>query len=357
MPYRTKNGDVRLGSGLYGLATEVEDPDGRWWTLISALDGSRTVEQVAGLVRRAYPGMTREDVAEAVRELTAAGHVDDAAAPPPADFTPRERERYDRGVRLYRWTDTRPRTSPWDVQRLLREARVLVVGLGGTGGAAARSLAASGIGHLHCVDADTVELSNLNRQTLYTQDDLGKPKADAAVGYLRRLNPDITVTGETRRVETIDDFARALSGHTFLVLCADRPDAIRTRANRACLAAGIPWVDSGYHGALVTCAGYVPGEGPCWKCVRIAEYRRFELPVADDEDVVKAVPKAPGHPVNAVTAGLSGELAAHLTIGLLTRAFPVVPGTTYGLNLAALTEPVTVRHARQDDCDACADPR
>ena len=348
---------MRLGSGLYGLATEVADPDGRWWTLISALDGSRTVEQIADRVCRAYADMTPEDVAEALRELTAAGHIDDGAAPPPTDFTPREIERYDRGIPLYRWTDPRPRTSPWDVQRLLRNARVLVLGLGGTGGAAARSLAASGVGTLHCVDADAVELSNLNRQTLYTEDDLGKAKADTAVERLRRLNPDITITGEVRRIDTSGDFTRVLSGFDFLVLCADEPGDLRARANRACLTAGIPWVDSGYHGALITAAGYVPGDGPCWRCVRIAEGTRLDLPVTSEEDLVKAVPKAPGHPVNAVTAGLSGELAAHLTIALLTRAFPVTPGTVYGLNLAALAEPATVRHPRQDDCDACADPR
>jgi molybdopterin/thiamine biosynthesis adenylyltransferase len=315
------------------------------------------VEQIADEVRRAYPDMSPADVTEALQELTTAGHVDDAAAPPPVDFTARERERYDRGVLLYRWTDRHPRTSAWDVQRLLRSARVVVVGLGGTGGAAARSLAASGVGHLHCVDADTVELSNLNRQTLYTEDDLGRPKADTAVERLRRLNSDITVTGETRRIDTADDFTRALSGYTFLVLCADQPDDIRARANRACLTAGLPWVDTGYHGALITAACYVPGDGPCWKCVRIAERRRLKLPVASDDDLVKAVPKAPGHPVNAVTAGLSGEFAAHLTIGMLTRAFPVRPGTLYGLNLAALTEPMASHHPRQDDCDACAGQR
>jgi molybdopterin/thiamine biosynthesis adenylyltransferase len=356
-PYRTTRGAVRLGSGLYGLATEVEDPDGRWWTLISALDGSRTAEQVADRVCRAYPDMSPTDVTAALEELATAGHIDDAAAPPPTDFTPRELERYDRGVRLYRWTDPHPRSSPWDVQRLLRSARVLVVGLGGTGGAAARSLAVSGVGHLHCVDADTVELSNLNRQTLYTEDDLGKPKAAAAVQRLRHLNADITISGETRRIDTIDDFIQALSGHTFLVLCADQPDDVRARANRACLATGIPWVDAGYHGALITSAAYVPGEGPCWMCLRIAENKRLKLPVTSDEDVVKAVPKARGHPVNAVTAGLSGELAAHLTIALLTRAFPIAPGTLYGLNLAALNETVALQHPRQDECDACADLR
>ena len=58
-------------------------------------------------------------------------------------------------------------------------------GVGGTGGAAARDLVASGVGHLHCVEPDVVELSNLNRQTLFREDDLGRPKLDAALAALR----------------------------------------------------------------------------------------------------------------------------------------------------------------------------
>ncbi len=101
---------------------------------------------------------------------------------------------------LMRWMDLRPRTSSWEPQTLLlRRARVLLVGVGGTGGAAARDLVASGVGHLHCVEPDVVELSNLNRQTLFREDDLGRPKLDAALAALRALNTDTTLTGSAAR--------------------------------------------------------------------------------------------------------------------------------------------------------------
>ncbi|CAM5347475.1 ThiF family adenylyltransferase [Streptomyces tanashiensis] len=59
-------------------------------------------------------------------------------------------------------------------------------------------LVASGVGHVRCVDHDTVELTNLNRQFLFDEDDVGRPKTQVAVGRLSRLNTDVTVTGEER---------------------------------------------------------------------------------------------------------------------------------------------------------------
>jgi hypothetical protein len=231
---------------------------------------------------------------------------------------------------------------------------VVLVGLGGTGSAAALALAASGVGRLHCIDADTVELSNLNRQFLYTEDDLGKPKADAALARLRRLNSDIEISAERLRLASMDDCAAAVAGCDLLALCADEPDDLRIWVNRACLAAGVPWVDGGYHGPLVTVGAYAPGTGPCWECLRAGELARLDLPAADPDDLARGLPRAPGHPATAVSAGLSGQLAAHLAMALLTRSSQITPGAVYGLNLMVPGDLVVVEHPRRGDCPACA---
>ena len=97
--------------------------------------------------------------------------------------------------------DLTPRESTWHAQLRLRRSKAIVIGLGGTGGAAAMALAMSGVGHVHCVEPDLVELSNLNRQILYTEKDIGLPKVDAAVERLRSSNSDIMVTGDRVEVD------------------------------------------------------------------------------------------------------------------------------------------------------------
>jgi molybdopterin/thiamine biosynthesis adenylyltransferase len=356
-PYRTAGEMIRIGGGVHGIAAEITDPGGWLWSLLGATDGTSGPDQIIRQVCLAHPDAAEADVRDALDTLIVAGYVEDAAAAVPADFTLREQERYSRSAQYYRWVDLTPRGSPWDVQRILRSARVVLVGLGGTGGAAALALAASGVGRLHCIDADTVELSNLNRQALYTEDDLGKPKADAALARLRQLNSDIEVTAERLRLASRDDCAAAVAGCDLLVLCADEPDELRIWVNRACLAAGVPWVDGGYHGPLVTVGVYVPGTGPCWECLRAGEVARLGLPAAGPAgpaDLARGLPREPGHPATAVSAGLSGQLVAYLAMALLTRTSQITPGTAYGFNLMVPGDLVVVEHPRRSDCPACA---
>lgn len=379
-PYRTIDGNVRIGSVIHGIGAEIEDPQGWVWTLVETMDGTREPSAVVGEVLRAHPelpDLTPEDARQAMADLLDAGFVEDAAAPVPV--SERERLRYSRGVPLLRWMDLGPRTSPWDAQLRLRRARVLLVGVGGTGGYAAQSLVASGVGRLHCVDPDVVELSNLNRQPLFRESDLGRPKVTAALATLRALNSDVTVTGERREIRHPADLARLIrtgapeapsepkqagtpevpyssrSSYDLLVLAADRPDDIRRWANRVCLAADLPWVDAGYRGPLVTAGVHVPGRGACWECLRAGEVARRELRLAPGQDDGVASPHLPWNPATAVTAGLSGGLLAHAALALLTGVPALDPGFRFGMNLMLPGDPVLQRFPRRPDCPACGD--
>ncbi|WP_345641561.1 ThiF family adenylyltransferase [Streptomyces siamensis] len=208
--YRTVDGNVRIGSVIHGIGAEIADPQGWVWTLVEAMDGTRGPGAVVDEVVRAHPDLPGEDARQAMADLLAAGFVDDAGAAVP--LPERERVRYSRGVPLLRWMDLAPRGNPWDAQLRLRRARVLLIGVGGTGGHAAQSLVASGVGRVHCVDPDVVELSNLNRQPLFRESDIGRPKVEAAVAALRAVNSDVTVTGERREVRGPEDLADLVAG-------------------------------------------------------------------------------------------------------------------------------------------------
>jgi len=355
--YRTVDGNVRIGSVIYGIGAEIADPEGWVWTLTEAMDGTRSADRIATEVAARHPELRPGTVREAMADLRQAGFVDDAAAPLPAGLADRDEARHARGVALLRWMDLSPRASAWTAQLRLRQARALVLGVGGTGGAAAQILVASGVGHVHTVDPDVVELSNLNRQLLYREADIGRPKAEAATAALRALNSDVTVTGEQREVRCQNDLADlVLEGagrYDVLVLGADRPPEIRRWANRVCLALGTPWVEGGYRGPLVTAGVHVPGEGPCWECQRAGEVERRDLRLGPGQSEEAASPRMPWNPASAVTAALSGTLVAHAALALLTGVPPMEPGFRYGVNLMALGDPVLQRHARRADCPAC----
>jgi len=351
-PYRIAGGKIRIGGVAYGLAAEISDPDGWVWMMLSAMDGSRAPREIVEYVQAGYPAEPAAALRAAAEQLMASGYVEDAAGPLPSGLTERDRRRFDRAVGYYRWLDLTPRASSWEPQALLRAARVTILGVGGTGGVAALALAASGVGRLHCIDPDQVELSNLSRQVLYTEGDIGRPKADAAVARLRQLNSDIEITGQRTQARGIEDVRTLADDCDVLLLGADQPPELRTWTNRACLAAKRPWVDAGYHGPLVQTAAFVPGQGRCWECTRLtlrdghAADGVFPGDAAESQEAV-------WHAVGATAAGISGYLAAHLVIALITGIPPVVPGRIETVNLAALPAPLALDDRPHPDCPAC----
>ena len=150
-------------------------------------------------------------------------------------------------------------------QQKLTDASVFVAGCGGLGAPVLYYLAAMGIGHLGLCDGDTVSLSNLNRQLLYTMDDLDKPKAAAAEKRLLALNPRL----KTTVYDCFLDEALAASALPVYDIAVDCLDNYETRfiLNDACVAAGKPFVHAGvgeFYGQLMT---VTPGTGPCLRCL------------------------------------------------------------------------------------------
>ncbi len=351
-PYRISGNRIRIGGVSYGIAAEIEDPAGWVWTLLESLDGRLSPAAVADRVAGLHPGVSPEAARAGLAQLAGSGYLEDAAAEDPPELTERDKERHDRGRGYFRWLDLTLRSSGWEPQVQLRRAGVTIVGLGGTGGVAALALAAAGVGRLHCVDPDLVGLSNLNRQVIYTEDDLGVAKADAAAARLRRLNTDIAVTGQQLRIGSAADMLPLAGSCDVLLLSADQPPEVRSWTNLACITARRPWVDAGYHGPLVQVGQYVPGTGACWQCLRdTALERDTALGVSSADAARRAAAVAAA--VGAVPAGMSGYLAAHQVIALLTGVPPAMPGTIQTVNLAALDAPFTQADPPRPGCPAC----
>ncbi|QCU78285.1 HesA/MoeB/ThiF family protein [Citricoccus sp. SGAir0253] len=125
-------------------------------------------------------------------------------------------------------------------QELLAAATVAVVGAGGLGSPVIQYLAAAGIGTLHVIDDDHVELSNLNRQTLHGVDTLGRPKTEGAVAAAARLSPETTVV--PHRLRLTDANAAELLGAADVIVDGSDSFATRFTVHRAATALGLPVV-------------------------------------------------------------------------------------------------------------------
>ena len=151
-------------------------------------------------------------------------------------------------------------------QSKLLSSHVLLIGAGGIGCPAMQYLAAAGIGTISVVDDDVVSLSNLQRQILYSDSDIGTAKVDAAAAAVARLNRDVTFHGRKQRIDRSTS-ADILKGVDVVIDGCDN-FATRLIVNDLCLAAKVPLVSAAigqFHGQIGTFTGW-QADAPCYRC-------------------------------------------------------------------------------------------
>ena len=151
-------------------------------------------------------------------------------------------------------------------QEALLASKVLLVGMGGLGCAAAPYLVASGVGQITLVDDDSIDSSNLQRQILYREADIGLSKAQQAAASLRQLNADITIDAQCRRLSA-DDLAQLVPQYSLVLDCTDNLES-RNAINAACVKAKVPLVSGAairFEGQLASFS--MQGDSACYHCL------------------------------------------------------------------------------------------
>ncbi len=192
-------------------------------------------------------------------------------------------------------------------QRKLLAARVLLVGCGALGTTIANNLVRTGIGHLTIVDRDFLELNNLQRQTLFDENDLRQnlPKAIAASQKLRQINSEVEIVA---RVEDLD-YANVQALVRTADLVMDGSDNFETRylLNDTCVKYNKPWIYSGVIGAYGVTSTIVPGRTPCFRCLFPDQSPPGSTPTCDTAGILNSI-------VGTIGSIASGE-AVKLLVG------------------------------------------
>ncbi|MGC8672944.1 MAG: HesA/MoeB/ThiF family protein [Thermoplasmata archaeon] len=220
-------------------------------------------------------------------------------------------------------------------QKLLMNKKVLVIGVGGTGGLISQLLVRGGIGTLYISDVDKVSISNIHRQLLFTEKDVGLKKIEIALKYLKSLNSDVNVIPVLEKIDgkNIEEYVREVD------LVMDGTDNFLSRyiINDACVKQNKPWIYSGVLATYGTVMPIIPGKTACLRCLMRdppkKEYSTSEL------GILNSIPSA--------IASIAVSLAYKILLGN-----DVESGLYYydGWNIAL--EKINVE--RQNDCPACS---
>ena len=225
-------------------------------------------------------------------------------------------------------------------QLKLLQSRVLCLGAGGLGSPAALYLAAAGVGTLGIIDADTVDLSNLQRQILHTEDRVGMPKVESAELTLKALNSEVVVKTYRERL-TSENVMRLFKEYDAIV---DGTDNFQTRylVNDACVFLGLPNV----HGSIFRFDGqatvFHPGKGPCYRCLYPEPPPPGMAPSCQEAGVLGVLP------------GVVGVIQAIETIKLLLGIGAPLVGRLVTFD-ALQMEFRELRVRRDPECPVCGD--
>lgn len=224
-------------------------------------------------------------------------------------------------------------------QEKLAAGRILVIGAGGLGSAALMYLAAAGVGTLGIADHDRIELSNLARQIIHRTSDLGMMKTESAEKTVRALNPDVKVQTFGMRI-TSENISGVIRDFDMILDCTDRFES-KLLINDACVLSGKPFV----HGGVLRSAGqimtWLPGPGPCLRCMT-----GETTPSAEAETCAVSGVLGPA-------AGVIGSLQAMEAVKFLLGKGELLTGRVLHFDGMSMTFTETVVPERSPYCPVC----
>jgi molybdopterin-synthase adenylyltransferase len=234
----------------------------------------------------------------------------------------RERQRYARQMTLF----------GEEGQERLKAAKIFIAGVGGLGCPIALYLAAAGVGEIRLVDGDVVDRSNLNRQILHWEEDIGRRKTASAAEKLGSVNPDVVIQTVSATIDETN--AAGLVGDANLIVDALDNYPARYLLNRVALRKGIPFIHGAVRGFDGQAATIIPNKSACLRCI-----------------FPEAPPLEPS-PVIGITPGIIGMIQANEAIKYLLGMDGLLVDRLLIWNGAA-SEAETLPVGRQVDCEDC----
>ena len=336
------------------LTIELEDDaDGKFITLCRMLDGRRTAAEVIAEMRSSFPTVSETDLMQVLAGLDNE-RVLERVQRTDYDIVGHPKHRYLSNVNYFSAYDTIA-SRRGEVQDKLLRSSVLLLGLGAGGSHILTQLASIGIGRIRCVDYDRVALTNLNRQILYSESDIGKTKTEASLRRIGEYNSRIDVEVVSRKIVAEADLEDLTAGVDLMICAIDEPPFLaQLIVNQVSVRRNIPCV---YGMSQVTSGRYftvLPKSSGCVGCL-VVHYTKHDPQFVDQfiafQDQNFELPTLSFAPD---VARLCGNIASEVVRVLTNYLPPSGVGKQVELSFETNTTKVLTEWPRYpDECPVC----
>ena len=245
--------------------------------------------------------------------------------------------------------------DPTVIQSRLAGAHVVIVGLGTIGAGIIEHLVRAGLGRVTAMDPDVVSVTNLARQSLFSINDVGRPKVEAAQARLLQISDTHHFAGQQNALQSVEDLEALLESATLAINCADQPSVEQTSkwVGKACTAKRIPHILAGGYRTHLGFLGptVVPGESACWRCfeTHYAAHDPFGQVGWTPLKISQPTGGSLG-PLGGIVSGIHAWEAIRVLTGLLP---PIMTNRKAEIDFKTL-ELTWLEVAQVPDCEECA---
>ena len=253
-----------------GTAIEMEDPSGFIELVCKCMDGKLTFNQIQNSLSTTHPYecLYLESLLGALDDEYL---LEDVVSNYPSRMNDHELERWSRNIEFF-GSHCKANNNKFSFQEKLTSTKVVIFGLGGVGSNVLYQLSALGINNITAVDFDIISLSNLNRQIIYHETDIGQFKTDIAKNRISEFYKNSKLNFITKKISSSVEIENIIVNHDFVIVAIDDPrDKIIDWFNVACINQNIPFLCGSLDSKLVMCYTIIPQKTGCVECWKISQ--------------------------------------------------------------------------------------
>lgn len=277
----------RIIVGGFGKNTVYDDESGAVKQVFKMINGNYTIAQISEAVSQQYKQFTISDIIELIEDLNSERFIEDSELNGSDILSNYDKERYHRNINFFS-SFIKLNKNKYEVQKKIKNATAGIIGLGGLGSHIVYDLAGLGVGSIKAIEYDKLDLTNLNRQILYDNDQIGQSKAQLAKKRIHDFNPKINFEIFEEQIVSTQQITDFFSDVDFIILVADRPKYLLARwANKAAIELNVPMFCAGLEAQRAMYYTVIPRQTGCVAC--------WQNSVANRDDVSTLVLREKEH--------------------------------------------------------------
>ncbi|SDJ06541.1 ThiF family adenylyltransferase [Alteribacillus bidgolensis] len=353
IPFFVLDNEIQIGEEE-GVAGFLEDPDGSVKLLVENLDGSKDIEEIIHLVQKQYPNISDEEITNALEVLANEGYLENASLEPKL-LTSYELERYKANINYFSLF-TSYKENKFAIQEKINQTPISLLGVGGLGTQILYHLSALGFHNIKALDFDHIELSNFNRQLLYSEKDIGKNKIEMAKKRIAEFNPNVNLETTNKKIESTQDVINHIEGTELVICVADKPTLhLLNWVNEAVVTCNVPLVSGGILNTRGRFFSMVPKETGCIQC-HIDYARKINQKQNDQFEAMRNIDyQRKNAAISPNVAILAGTLVNEAIKILTGMGESLSIGKVMEINFMNLEKKLVSRWEKLEECPVCGD--